>query len=141
MADKPIIWVHGDCLNPHSPAFELYPDAPAIFVWDDKLLEEYQISLKRIMFIYECLLELPVTIKRGHVTREIVDFARAHGADRIVTVESPSPRFRAICRHMVKHLPVEVLPLEPFIDYDGPLDLKRFSRYWRVAQKHLPRQR
>lgn len=139
MDSKPIIWVHGDCLSPYSPAFLAYPDAPAVFVWDDRLLAEWQISLKRVAFIYECLLELPVCIHRGHVTREIVTFARAQGAGRVVTVDSPSPRFRAICAHLEKHLPVEVLPVQPFADYDGPIDLKRFSRYWRTVNRHALR--
>ena len=69
---KPIIWVHGDCLSPKNPALQTYPDAPAIWVWDDALLEEWQINLKRIVFIYECLLELPVTIRRGDVAQEVV---------------------------------------------------------------------
>lgn len=129
--------MHGDCLSPDSCALRNYPDAPAIWVWDDTLLEEWELSLKRITFIYECLLELPVVIRRGEVAKEILAFAEEHNADLVVTVESPSPRFDIICQEIKLSLPVEVLPLEPFFEYDGYIDLKRFSRYWKVAARHL----
>lgn len=134
---SPIVWVHGDCLSPHNPALKNYSDTLAIWVWDDALIEEWQLSLKRITFIYECLLELPVTIRRGSVAEEVVAFAREHNADAIVTVESLSPRFAAICTEIESSLPVEVLTLEPFFEYDGYIDLKRFSRYWKVAERNL----
>ena len=137
MSNNPIVWVHGDCLSPDHPGLQKYPNAPAIWVWDDALLEEWQISLKRIAFIYECLLELPVVIRRGNVATEVVNFARSHNADLVVTAESPSPRFAAICDEIEQSIPVGVLAVEPFLDYDGYIDLKRFSRYWKVAEKYV----
>ncbi|MBO3461709.1 hypothetical protein G7B40_039445 [Aetokthonos hydrillicola Thurmond2011] len=134
---KPIIWVHGDCLSPKNPALQKYPDAPAIWVWDDALIEEWQLSLKRLTFIYECLLELPVVIHRGNVAQEVLAFARDNHANKVVTVNSPSPRFTTICDEIQGSLPIEILEVKPFFEYDGYIDLKRFSRYWKVAQKYV----
>ncbi len=135
---KPIVWVHGDCLSPENPALQEYPNSPAIWVWDDALLQEWQISLKRIVFIYECLLELPVTIRRGNVAAEVVAFAKEHEADGVATAASPSPRFETICNDIEDAgLEVEVWSPDPFVDYDGYIDLKRFSRYWRKAQQYV----
>jgi hypothetical protein len=145
---KSIIWVHGDCLSPNSPAFEDYPDAPAIWVWDDSLLAEWQISLKRITFIYESLLELPVVIRRGDVATEVIAFAKEHSATKVITIDSPSPKFTTICNTIEnspqrdhtgksKPLEMEIYEVNPFFDYDGFIDLKRFSRYWKVAEKHV----
>jgi hypothetical protein len=130
---RPIIWVHGDCLSPQSPALRAYPAAPAIFVWDDELLATYRLSLKRIVFITECLLELPVRIFRGDVAEAVLTFAAAHGADAIVTTESPSPRFAVISSHLANQLPLRMLPMEPFVAVRAPLDLRRFSRYWQAV--------
>ncbi|WP_017655780.1 hypothetical protein [Fortiea contorta] len=135
--NKPIVWVHGDCLSPHNPALQEYPDAPAVWVWDDALIEEWQLSLKRLTFIYECLLELPVEIRRGDVAREVLAFAQEHNADLVVTTVSPSPRFDDICDNIERSLALEVFEVEPFFDYDGHIDLKRFSRYWKVAEKYV----
>jgi hypothetical protein len=134
---KPIIWVHGDCLSPYNPALQAYPNTPAIWVWDDALIEEWQLSLKRLTFIYECLLELPVEIRRGNVAEEILAFAQEHNADLVVTANSPSPRFHDICDRIECSLALEVFEVKPFFDYDGYIDLKRFSRYWKVAQKYV----
>ena len=133
-----IIWIHGDNLSPNNPALRAEKDAPAIFVWDEALLEQYQLSLKRIVFIYECLLELPVVIRKGNVVREIITFAGEHQANRILTTQSPSPRFKQICQTLLKEMPrgsqLEVYKELPFVEIDEQLDLKRFSRYWQKVK-------
>jgi hypothetical protein len=134
---QPIIWVHGDCLSPNNPALREYPDAPAIWVWDDALIEEWQLSLKRLTFIYECLLELPVVIRRGNVAQEVLAFAQEHNANQVATAESVSPRFDIICEEIEKNIDLEIFEVEPFFEYDGYIDLKRFSRYWKVAEKYV----
>jgi cytochrome c oxidase assembly factor CtaG len=133
----PILWIHGDCLRPTNPALLAHPDAPAIFVWDDELLKQYQISLKRIVFMYEALLELPVTIYRGDVITQLTAFADQHQADSIVTTVSPAPRFTAICRQLRQRYRVEVLAEPAFVDIPTTTDIKRFSRYWQVAKSRL----
>ncbi|GAB4510340.1 MAG: hypothetical protein OHK0046_06970 [Anaerolineae bacterium] len=136
---KTVIWIHGDNLNPQSVVFDEAPDAPAIFVWDDALLAQWRLSLKRVVFMYECLLEMPVVIRRGDVGAEVAAFALEHGAGRIITTRSPSPRFRATCKRVAAAMPsgsrLEVLRETPFVDYEGYLDLKRYSRYWNKVKK------
>ncbi|MTJ11103.1 deoxyribodipyrimidine photo-lyase [Anabaena sp. UHCC 0187] len=135
--NKPVIWINGDCLSPQNPALQAYPQAPALWVWDDALIGEWQIGLKRLTFIYECLLELPVEIRRGNVAAEVLAFAKEHNTNLVVTTDSPSPRFDDICHQIEKSVKLEVLAREPFFEYDEYIDLKRFSRYWKVAQKYV----
>jgi deoxyribodipyrimidine photolyase len=140
MPDTPsIVWLHADNLNPNSSALQKAPHAPAIFVFDDALLENWHISFKRILFIYECLLELPVVIRRGDVAQEVAQFASEHNATQIYTNESPSPRHRQLCQQIVEQMPkgtrLNILPAPAFTDVDvREKDLKRFSRYWKVAK-------
>lgn len=136
-AERIVVWVHGDGLDPNGPALAAHRGAPAIWVWDEALLDEWGITLKRVVFIYECLLELPVAIRRGDVAAEVAAFAREHGATRVATTASPSPRFRAIGEAIGRDMPLQILPVPPLIASDGPFDLARFGRYWRVAQRHL----
>ncbi|MDP5017046.1 MAG: hypothetical protein NWQ43_07055, partial [Dolichospermum sp.] len=126
--NKPVIWINGDCLSPQNPALQQYPQAPAIWVWDDALIAKWQISLKRLTFIYECLLELPVEIRRGNVAEQVLAFAKEHNTNLVVTTDSPSPRFDDICDHIEKSVKLEVFAGEPFFEYDGYIDLKKFSR-------------
>ena len=133
-----IVWVHGDSLRPQDPALQQFPDAPAIFVWDEQLVEQTGLSLKRILFIYECLLELPVRIYKGDVVTQLKAFAQQHGATQIVTTRSQSPGHQRICRRLASAgLTVKLLADKPFVELGPETDLKRFSRYWRAARKKL----
>ena len=133
-----IVWIHGDNLNPHNPALAHHPGAAALFVWDEALLARRQVSLKRIVFIYECLLALPVTIRRGDVATELAAFAMEQGATRIATAGSPSPGFENIAQTLrAAGLQVIIYDEAPFVDLPPDTDLRRFSRYWRVAKERL----
>jgi len=132
-----LVWVHGDSLSPTNPALLAYPDAPAVWVWDEELLRQWRISRKRIVFIYECLLELPVEIRRGHVVQELTQAMHAHGAKRLVTTHSPSPRFKQIVQELSRQFTLEMLPIPPLVPPQPHLDLKRFSRYWKGIEKYI----
>lgn len=137
---KTIVWIHGDCLDPQQAALREYPGAPAIWVWDETLLRRRQLSLKRILFIYECLLELPVSIRRGRVAELIRAFANEHQAETVVTAQSVSPGFKRICQALRQDgLQVVLIAPEAFVDLPAEADLRRFSRYWRAAQPLLQR--
>ncbi len=129
---SPLLWIHEDCLSSTAPPFAQFPQAPAIWVWDDAHLLAERWSLKRIQFVYECLLELPVEIERGDPVAVLTAMAASLGADRIVTAKSPSPRWAAIIAGL--RLPVEILDPVPLVQLSGHVDLKRFSRYWKRAQ-------
>jgi len=132
-----IIWVHGDNLSPHNPVFSVYEGAPALFVWDRPLLNRWRISLKRIAFIYEALLDLPVDIRQGDPIEELVKYAEEHDVTRIAMVPSPSPRFKQICRELEKKgFLLDILQTTAFINYDKSFDLRRFSRYWQEAKNY-----
>jgi hypothetical protein len=145
--NRPILWIHGEALGPANPALQAFPDRPAVFVFDTELLagrspttgdpagpEPRPVSLQRIGFLYECLLELPVSLRQGDVATEVLAFARAHGADGVVTSAGTDPRVAAIAQRLQQELPVQVLEPEPFVQLTGPLNLGRFSRYWRQAE-------
>ena len=124
-----LIWVNADCLHRKSPVYLAYPDSPSIFVFDD-----WGWSLKRIGFVYECLLDLPVTIRQGDPVVEARRFAEEQSCtEGIVTMASPDPRIQA----QALKLGAEVLPQAPFIELSGKIDLTRFSRYWRKAEPAL----
>ena len=134
---KPVLWIHGEALGPTNPALLAHPEAPAVFVFDWKLIETQRLSLKRLGFLYECLLELPVTLRHGDVAQEVLSFARRHGADGVVTSAAVDPRFGLLREQIAVQLPVQVLEPEPFVALPQSLDLRRFSRYWRRAEPVL----
>ena len=132
---NPIVWVHEEALGPANPALEDYPGAPALFVFDQAWIKQQRISRKRLGFLYECCLELPVTIRKGDVVEEVLAFARRHRADGVITSGAVDPRLNRNAAAIDRQLPLWILDGEPFVDLCRPPRLGRFSRYWREAEQ------
>ena len=122
-----IAWLHPDCLNVRW----ITPGDRAVFVFDDEFLEVAGWGIKRIAFVYECLLELEVEIHHGSVTT----LAAESSATGIITMETPDPWWRL--RRAELGGPMEILPLSTFVALSGQVDLSRFSRYWKKAELEL----
>lgn len=137
---RSIVWIHADCLRRDCAAFREYPTVPALFVWDDVVLRGYGLSLKRMVFLYECLLDLDVAIYRGDVATEVRAFAVLHAATTIVTMGTPAPRFATIVADLRTTHTVAVLADEPFAEVPDGVDIKRFSRFWGSIRPQVVRQ-
>ena len=125
-----IVWIHGDNLSNTNPIFKVYEGTPALFVWDGKLLDRWHVSLKRITFMYESLLNLPVNTCRGDIIEELVTFAEQHGAIRIATVPSPSRHFKWVCKELEKRgYLLDILQPTAFVNYDESFGLRPLSAY------------
>lgn len=136
-ANPVIVWVHSDCLTKKGPALMAYPDAPALWVWDEALLRDWQVALHHSRFIYECIVDLPVSIRRGNVVTELHRFAQEHGATRIATTSTGNPGFLRICQELEANgLKVEIYEDVPMLTPERvrSFDLNGFSRFWQQGQ-------
>ena len=131
---NPILWIHDEALGPANPALRAWPEAPALFVFDSDWIRTERISRKRLGFLYEAALELPVTLRKGDVAAEVLAFAQRHGADGVVTSTAVDPRLQRIAQAIEAKLPLQELEPDPFVDMPRPPRLGRFSRYWREAE-------
>ena len=131
---RPIIWVHEEALGSRNPALLEQPDRPAIFVFDTQWIQEACISRKRLGFLYESALDLPVTLRKGDVAREVIAFVERHQADGVVSSLPVDPRLERIAESIEQHCQLDLLAPEPFVDMPRPPRLGRFSRYWRDAE-------
>ena len=131
---RPILWIHEEALGPANPALRAWPDAPALFVFDTHWIEANRVSRKRLGFLYEAALELPVTLRKGDVASEVLAFARRHEADGVVTSSAVDPRLQRILQAIEAELPIAELAPDPFVELPRPPRLGRFSRYWREAE-------
>ena len=131
---QPILWIHEEALGPANPALRAWPDAPALFVFDTHWIEANRVSRKRLAFLYEAALELPVTLRKGDVASEVLAFARRHEADGVVTSSAVDPRLQRILQAIEAELPIAELAPDPFVELPRPPRLGRFSRYWREAE-------
>lgn len=133
---KPLVWVHTDSLNPELAAFAQWPQSAAVFVFDTGWIGPQAISLKRLVFLAECLRELPahVQIRFGDPAEEVLAAAREAGAERVVALRTPDPRLRAAGAAVERVMPVTWLDEPAFVSGTREFELKRFSRYWQRAQ-------
>ena len=133
---KPLLWLHTDSLNPEMPMLRKHAGSPAVFIWDTEWLATSRISLKRLVFLAECLQEMPgtVALRAGDPATELRAAAQASGATYILSQRTPDPRLQAAARLLEPDLPVIWVDPPPFINGTRPFELKRFSRYWQRAQ-------
>ena len=131
---RPVIWVHEEALGSRNPALLERPNSPALFVFDTRWIQEARISRKRLGFLYESALDLPITLRKGDVVKEVMAFAERHNADGILSSLPVDPRLERIAASIEEHCPLELLEPEPFVTMPRPPRLGRFSRYWREAE-------
>jgi len=131
---RPVIWVHEEALGSSNPALLERPNSPALFVFDTRWIQEARISRKRLGFLYESALDLPITLRKGDVVKEVIAFAERHNADGILSSLPVDPRLERIAAAIEEHYPLELLEPEPFVTMARPPRLGRFSRYWREAE-------
>jgi len=139
---RPLVWLTLDAVSATSPAAAAFPDAPRLFVVDPEWLAAERPSLNRLVFLCECLADVPgVEIWLGDPCAVVPARGAAHGCDGVVVAETPCPRVRdaaAMIRQArppqarvdVAALPVAVMPWPRFCDASRVTDLGRFSRYW-----------
>ena len=99
-----LVWIHEDSLSPRDRALLAHPGSPAVFVWDDAVVEAEGYSLKRLVFQHECLLEMPVAIHRGPTLETLLHLAAEHGAGEIAVTDSVNPRFAEVVEALERKL-------------------------------------
>lgn len=129
---RAIVWLNDDALALDARLAAAAPAAPLVYVFDEKRLRELRWSLKRIVFVFESVLESGAAILRGPVVPTLAEFAAANGAERIVTRCSPDPWIKKSIE--ASALPALTVEAEPFVLLERRVDLRRFEPYWRSAK-------
>lgn len=128
---QPLVWITLDAASATSPAVAAHPDAPRVFVLDPDWLAGERPSLKRLVFLFECLADLPgLLVIDGRPTEVLPAAAATLGCDGLALAQTPCERVRAALGALETTLPARVLPWPPFCDASRVDDLRRFSRYW-----------
>ncbi|MDJ0779427.1 MAG: hypothetical protein QNJ85_16285 [Gammaproteobacteria bacterium] len=130
-----LIWLHEDALRSDHPVFAAAGDgSPAFFVWDDAYLQAMDYGFKRLVFIYESLVELPVTILHGDQQTCLARLARQHGGS-IYVPATPNQLLQNRIEHLQRDFDVVEVADTPFVELAREPDLGRFFRYWNKARK------
>lgn len=130
--NQPLIWLHEEALRVTHPIFSAAPAATrAIYVWDDAYLRQLDYSLKRLVFIYETLSELPVGILQGDTVRILKQIAPSI----LYVPATTKPHIASTIDQLKSVTKVEIIQDEDFVTITKAGDLRRFFPYWNMAQK------
>jgi len=128
---RPLVWLTLDSLAVTSPAAAAHPDAPRVFVIDPRWLAAERPTLKRLVFIWECLADVSgVDIHLGDPRDVLPRCAAAVGCDGVAVADTSCPLVRNAAADLTANLPVAVHDWPTFCDRSRLKDLGRFSRYW-----------
>ncbi len=133
---RPLVWLTLDSAAATSPAATAFPDSPRLFVVDQGWLGEERPSLKRLVFLFECLADLPeVEVLAGDPRTVVPTRAAALGCDAVAVTETSCPRTRAAAEAIATVVPVHTAAWPRFCDRSRVTDLGRFSRYWQQVSR------
>jgi deoxyribodipyrimidine photo-lyase len=132
---RPLVWITRDSASTVGPAAAAFPAAPRLFVLDPAWLAAERPTLKRLVFLCECLADIPdLLVVEGPPAEVLPAAAAALGCDGVAVAWTPCPRDRAAARAVAAALPVAVIDEEPLCDRSRVDDLRRFSRYWQKVR-------
>ena len=127
-----IIWIHDQALKKdHAILNALDSHTKAIFIWDDTYFRDRHYSLKRLVFIYESLCEMPILIFKGSVYDVIASLCPC----QITTFFTTDSKIQQIIQKLSQQYAVEVIQPKPFVQIVESHRFKRFFNYWNQAQK------
>ncbi len=128
---RPLVWLTLDSASATSPAAAAFPDAPRIFVLDPAWLAAERPAVKRLVFLCECLADVPgIELRLGDPHVVVPAHAATLGCDGVAVAETPCPRILRGIASIRSTTPVAVMPWPPFCDRSRVRDLGRFSRFW-----------
>lgn len=126
-----LIWLHEDALSDTHPVFEAAgQDVRAVHLWDDAYLQAHGYSLKRLVFLYETLCELPVDI----VAAEALKYLKNQHEQIIFIPESPNPFIRDIAATLRDTKTVHMVAEIPYVHVESNQVFKRFFPFWKKVQ-------
>jgi len=127
-----LIYLHEEALRMTHPVFKVAPaGTKAIYVWDDKYFRTTDYSLKRLVFIYETLCELPVDIIRGDTISVIQQMAPS----TLYVPATNNPFILSTLGELKSVTDVEIVEDEVFAIMKKPTEARRFFQYWNKVEK------
>jgi len=127
-----LICLHEDALRMTHPIFTVAPiGTKAIYVWDDEYLRRANYSLKRLVFVYETLCELPVDIIRGDTGSVLATMTPA----MLYVPATNNPALLAIFAGIKAAVPFNVVDDDAFAVMKRTTEARRFFQYWSKVEQ------
>lgn len=128
-----LVWVHEDAITLDHPVMTAAgQNAQPVFIWDSKHHDAQAYSLKRRVFIFECVVDLGIPIYVGTPADILKDLA---GDQAIYTAVSPDPYIQDVIAELKQTQDIVTVENRAFAAISEDADTRRFFRYWNQAKK------
>ncbi len=136
MSQTALIWVHEDALGPQHPVFSGPGEtARRVFVFDPDRIAAEGWGLNRLAFFYQGAQALGCVIEKGDAPALLRAHADALGVDALHLARTPDPAIREVAHDLSADFKILWADEAPLAHIPDETDLKRFSRYWRKAER------
>jgi len=127
-----LILLHEEALSINHPVFAVAPKGTkAIYIWDNNYFNQTNYSLKRLVFIYESLCELPIDIIHGDLIENIKELELG----KIYIPTTNNYMIKDLINKIKLIASVELVDSKPFVNIDNSIEFRRFFQYWNKAEK------
>ena len=127
-----LLYIHEKGLGDNQPIFSrMAPNSRALFIWDDAYFKKRNYSLKRLVFIYETLISMPVEIVLGETSEIVNDLS----PKKIITPYTADLELRRLIREISVEFELEFVYPNAFVHIDDNFNFTRFFKYWNKAKK------
>ena len=127
-----VVWVHWDAVSVDHPVMKAAPhEARRLFILDAQEIARRDWSLKRCVFLLECLEDMNLEIVEGQPS----DILNSLKPSQVFTASSSDPYILKQVREIDGE--VSVIQPKPFVALPDDVDMKRFFRYWTKAKKSV----
>ena len=127
-----LLYIHDKGLGDNQPIFSrMTPNSRALFIWDDAYFKKRNYSLKRLVFIYETLISMPVEIVLGETSEIVNDLA----PKKIITTYTADIELRRLMSETFKDFELELVYPKAFVHINDEFNFTRFFKYWNKAKK------
>ena len=127
-----LILLHEEALSISHPVFGAAPKGTkAIYIWDENYFKQTNYSLKRLVFIYESLCELPIEIIYG----DVIDIVKELELEKIFIPTTNNYMIKDLINKIKLIASVELVDSKPFVNIDNSIEFRRFFQYWNKAEK------
>lgn len=131
-----LIWIHEDALRLDHPVFERAgEDARVVFIWDEVDLKRRGHSFNKLVFIYECLQDMGVTIEKGETALVLRELLKTHNS--LFMAKTFNPGLRSLIAPLEDKIEIIEVQPERLGDVEITPEMARFFRFWNKAKKSI----
>ncbi len=131
---KRLFWLHDEslCVPRQANSGDLL-----VFCWHPAYFEQQGWSLKRLVFIYESLCSLPVSIYAGEPSELLQALKQQHPLSEILIQQPLDPLLTAQLENLSQAHAVTFYPAPSMLDDSHIKPSKRFYTYWQQVAQQL----